>query len=179
MLGGVGGAPVTDQAEDDEEWSELQLRVDPEDGPWLAHSLTHVIAQASVVIAATTFLQTVTQHFGNRLLGTIDDGTRAAVRRFLRRQNLQAGSLAAEIELRTERGWRVSFTPDVPAEALQQLSDLCNADPPHPELGSFLINYGRGGWEGWGGVDGEFTHYRWEPEGQCWTPRQPIPGAGP
>ena len=145
------------------------------DEPTVAHNynLPEVIVQAGAVIAATAFLQTVAQHFGNRLAGTLDDGTRAAVRRFLRRQHGNSGGLEAGIQLRTEQGWRVSLASDVPAEALVRLSELCDADPPHPEIAPFLIHYGRGGWEGWGSVDGEFAFYRWQPEEKRWTPRRP------
>ncbi|MEV8313736.1 hypothetical protein AB0Q95_06145 [Streptomyces sp. NPDC059900] len=140
--------------------------------PGVAYNITQMIVQTGAVIAATTFLQTLVQHFGSRLAGTLDDGTRTAVRRFLRRQQRDSGGLEAGIQLRTEQGWRVSLTPDVPAEALLQLSDICDADPPHPDIAPFLISYGRGSWEGWGGIDGEFAFYRWDPAEKRWASRR-------
>jgi hypothetical protein len=140
---------------------------DPVDEHFVAYNITQMLVQAGSAIAASTFLQAVVQHSRRR------HSCRRA--RLLRRQQRESGGglLSAGIQLRTEQGWRISLESDVPAEALVQLSDLCNADPPHSEIATFLIHYGRGGWEGWGGVDGEFAVYRWQPEEKRWIPNKP------
>ncbi|WP_415940014.1 hypothetical protein [Streptomyces sp. 039-1] len=137
-----------------------------------AHNLLTVAMETGGVLAAGAFFKALAEDLGTRLAGTIDSGTRAAVRRFLRRQEEEAsGSAIAGFDLRTEQGWRISMSRDLSAEALAQLGDLCEAEPPAPGMSPLLINYGRAGWEAWGGVDGDYVRYRWEPESKRWATR--------
>ncbi|MGW3657095.1 hypothetical protein ACWD6R_16000 [Streptomyces sp. NPDC005151] len=125
--------------------------------------------EASAVLAAAPFLAAVATHFGNRLAGRLDDATRSAVRRFLRRQARQLGGVESRyIELRTEQGWRITFSPSVPAEALGQLPDLCAADAPQSDI-RFVISWRIEGWTCFGAIDGEFVSYRWDAEEKRWT----------
>lgn len=172
MLDVSRGVPVGDEGQRHQGPPKIDL-TDLKAGGQLvhAHSVVSMMFETGGVIAATAFLQSFTQHFGTRLAGTLDRG---AVRRFLRRQQEDAGGTAglAGFDLRTEQGWRVSMTTDLPAEALAQLRDLCEAAPPTAEISTLLINYGRSGWEAWGVADGEYARYRWEPEDKRWAIRQ-------
>ncbi|WP_048579566.1 hypothetical protein [Streptomyces viridochromogenes] len=128
------------------------------------------LAETGAVLAAAPFLAAVATHFGNRLAGRLDDATRSAVRRFLRRTaRQQTGEERRSIELRTERGWRITFSPSLPAEALGQLPDLCAAESPRSDI-RFVISWRTEGWTCFGALDGEFVSYRWEAEGKRWTP---------
>lgn len=173
MLDVSRGDPVGDEPQSDQEQPEVGRLDNVMMGGQLAHghSVLTMILETGAVIAATTFLQSFTQHFGTRLAGTLDG---AAVRRFLRRQQEDAGVPVGlgGFDLRTEQGWRVSMTTDLPAEALVQLRDLCEAAPPIAEISTLLINYGRSGWEAWGVADGEYARYLWEPEEKRWAARQ-------
>lgn len=136
MLDASRGVPVGDEVQSDQEQHEVVLN-DVKVGGQLshAHNVATMMMEAGGVIAATSFLQSLAQHFGTRLAGTLDGGTRAALRRFLRGQQEEVGSPGlAGFDLRTEQGWRVSMTPDLPAEALVQLRDLCEAAPPPRRL---------------------------------------------
>ncbi|MEV5399004.1 hypothetical protein AB0N26_22890 [Streptomyces cellulosae] len=172
MLGASKGVPVGDEAQSDQEQLQEVIK-DLKVGGHVVHAYNVVamMVEAGGIIAATTFLQSLTQHFGTRLAGTLD---RAAVRRFLRRQQEEASGPVgiAGFDLRTEQGWRVSMTTDLPAEALVQLRDICEAAPPIAGVSTLLINYGRSGWEAWGVADGDYVRYRWEPEEMRWAPRQ-------
>ncbi|MGW2063468.1 hypothetical protein ACWCO9_23000 [Streptomyces sp. NPDC001937] len=100
----------------------------------------------AATMAATPFLQAVATHFGTKLAGGIDEATRAALRLFLRRQvpirpvdeiNLEDRHREEEqaerveiLKLQTDRGWRVEFGTDLPAEGLAQLLAIEGGPPP-------------------------------------------------
>jgi hypothetical protein len=125
-------------------------------------------------MAAAPFLQAVAAHFGSLLAGAVDERTRAAVRRFLRREAAErAGTSAAPLSLRTDHGWRVTFDAELPAEALAQLLELHSATPPQPlwnEPAPRLSWQHHGG--GWllAGVaaDGVVT-YTWDAGARSWS----------
>lgn len=125
------------------------------------------------VMAATPFVQAVATHFGNRLAGSIDERTRAAVRRFLRREAEENGQLSERgvpnshrIELTTEHGWRVQMSEDISPDGLAQLASLCRANPPGsrttpPRVGT--IWWSGEFWVAFAGVEFGPLLYTWQP----------------
>ncbi|WP_154685905.1 SCO5717 family growth-regulating ATPase [Streptomyces himastatinicus] len=129
-----------------------------------------VVVAATVATAAAPFISAIATHFGNRLAGAIDEATRTAVRRFLRRQvGQEPGVEPRRIELRTEQGGRITFSPDLPVEALKQLPDLCAAEPPQSDI-RLVISWRSEGWTCFGAIDGEFVSYGWDAESKRWAP---------
>ncbi len=126
----------------------------------------------AVAMAAGPFLQAMATHFGSRLAGAIDEATRTALRRFLRREAAErSGTSAAPINLRTDHGWRVTFDPDTPAEALAQLLDIHTATAPplatEPEPRLTWQQPGPG-WQLVGVESGTLVLRAWDPAAKCW-----------
>jgi hypothetical protein len=120
-------------------------------------------------MAATPFLQAVATHFGTKLAGAIDETTRVAVRRFLRREAAldQGGSAdpQAPIALRTDAGWALLIPVDVPAEALGQLLALQNATPPVLSTDPTpRMAWRESAWWVTGVNFGAIVELRWDPE---------------
>ncbi|OPF79951.1 hypothetical protein VT50_0214575 [Streptomyces antioxidans] len=134
------------------------------------------VAEVGAVMAAGAFVQAVAQHFGNRVAGALDEGARSAVRRFRRRtfdgRTDRQGRRCRWIKLKTERGWTIFLPERLPAEALGQLADLCDADPPCGES-SGLVRFGQGvhAWSMVSRVDGEYVVFDWDPAKQLWITR--------
>ncbi|WP_030610610.1 hypothetical protein [Streptomyces sclerotialus] len=135
-----------------------------------------MLTTVAVTMAVTPFLQAVAAHFGNRLAGAVDEGTRAAVRRFLRRESgRRTGDLRSEsdgpIDLRNEHGWHVVIPVEVPAEALPQLFALQSA--PSPYLAAEptpCIQWIGDAWHVMGARDGVTVLWRWDAAEGRWTP---------
>ncbi|WP_407560414.1 hypothetical protein [Streptomyces sp. 184] len=93
-----------------------------------------VLLHIGVAMTAAPFLQAVAAHFGNKLAGSIDESTRRAARRFLRREHRRLEDVAPTsrraIDLTTEDGWALTIDVCIPAEALGQL--LALQDVPSP-----------------------------------------------
>jgi hypothetical protein len=141
-------------------------------------------------LAAAPFLQAVATHFGNRFAGALDEGTRTAVRRLLRRQveeSREVQGLQGDVQsvtLRTEHGWLISISEDLPAEAVAQLIVLCSADPPTGKLeGTYrhdewrdaelprvgIIAWNRSVWRTATFVRGRVKAFAWDAAENCWT----------
>lgn len=126
-------------------------------------------------MALAPLLGAVATHFGNRLAGAIDEATRTALRRFLRRElpdaAANAGVRHGPIALQNEQGWSVLVHEELPAEAIGQLLALHAA--PVPDLardapGTPQLVWDRGRWllAGWS-TDGPSLH-RWDVELGNW-----------
>ncbi|MFJ4627031.1 hypothetical protein [Streptomyces sp. NPDC088847] len=144
-------------------------------------------------MAAVPFLQALATHFGNRFATAVDEGTRKAVRRFLRRQVDEHGvsrlvtrasgsSGPRQIHLQTEHGWTVVFDDDLTAEGLAQLVDLCQTAPPVPadELspGTPAVIYRhRDHWAttGVSAREAAFFVFEWDAEAKRWNSLLPPP----
>lgn len=169
------GNPISDRVDDsddvapDDPWADDDLRTDVE-GPG------DFMTSVAIGMAAAPFLQAVASHFGTRLAEAMDDRTRTAVRRFLRRQVEENSDPQIDrdrprhIELRTERGWFLTFPEDLPAEALAQLVDLCSTDPP-AERTAGMIDWKSDRWQATAHVDGRFAQYVWDAEANGWIRR--------
>ncbi|MGW8876377.1 hypothetical protein [Streptomyces mirabilis] len=138
-----------------------------------------VHGQIPALIAGMTlapFLTAVVTHFGNRLAGAVDETTRTALRRFMRRELPDAavndGVRHGPIALQNEHGWSVLVHEELPAEAIGQLVALHAA--PVPGLGRDApgitqLVWDRNRWllAGWS-ADGPALH-RWDAELGNWT----------
>lgn len=133
---------------------------------------------AVAAVSATPFLQAVATHFGNRLAGTIDESTRAAFRRFLRRDvaELPDGDEAAPglgpIVLTTDRGWIVKLELDTPPEAMAQLQRIQHGPDPELELASFptpQLAWRDSAWRLRGVHGGVIVEWSWDTEGATWA----------
>lgn len=91
-----------------------------------------------VTLALAPFVQAVAAAFGTRLAQAIDEGTRHAVRRLLRRAYQPAEEVEvrspwirrASVQLRDERtGARITIDDELPAEAVAQLVVLAQVGP--------------------------------------------------
>ncbi|MGI5467575.1 hypothetical protein [Streptomyces sp. CA-132043] len=134
-----------------------------------------LVATAALTMAVTPFLQAIATHFGSKLAGAVDDGTRAAVRRFLRRESGQRANgaqpeSARPISLRTQHGWHVVIPVEIPAEALAQLQDVEFAVPPQlaPEPIPCIQWIGNA-WHVMGAHDGATVLWRWDTAAGRWT----------
>lgn len=134
-----------------------------------------MVTTVAVTMAVTPFLQAVAAHFGSKLAGAVDEGTRAAVRRFLRRESgRRSGGLGSEsdrpIDLRNDLGWHVVIPVALPAEALPQLVALQNAPSPYlaPEP-TPCIQWIGNAWHVMGARDGTTVLWRWDAAAGHWT----------
>ncbi|MEE4597300.1 hypothetical protein V2J94_36345 [Streptomyces sp. DSM 41524] len=130
------------------------------------------VGEALVVLAAAPFVQAVATHFGNRLAGAVDESTRSAVRRFLRRQVEEqrggASTGARRLLLRPENGWGKIIVPlDLPPEGLAQLFDLCDEGPPDG-IGFCRVSWVRDGWICVPRVNPEGALYQWDGQAKDW-----------
>jgi hypothetical protein len=127
----------------------------------------------SVALAATPFLQAVATHFGTRLAGVIDETTRAAVQRFLRRTATGPGpreESRASIRLTTDNGWSVVLGVDTPAEAIAQLQQI--HDGPVPELAESpapRLVWREGAWWLQAVREGALVEQTWDAERAIWS----------
>lgn len=136
------------------------------------HHAAETFLAVAGTMAAAPFLQALATHFGTKLAGTIDETTRAAVRRFLRRQSdepWRTSERPRPISLRTERGWMLTLDSDLPAEALGQLlvveaatpPDLADEPPPH-------LSWAQTAWRLVGVKDGTIAELAWDHEANHW-----------
>ncbi|MFJ5547991.1 hypothetical protein [Streptomyces sp. NPDC093225] len=138
------------------------------------HAVGMEVAALVGTMAATPFLQAVATHFGSALAGSIDEATRGAVRRFLRREVARAPAPtepeSSPMYLHTERGWVLVVDAELPAEALQHLllaekaaAPALDASPP-PRL-----VWGGVTWRLTGVRDGGIAEHTWEPAAGRWN----------
>ncbi|MBZ6258137.1 hypothetical protein KVH22_21715 [Streptomyces olivaceus] len=129
---------------------------------WDAHEVV-------VAIAAAPFLQAMATYFGNRLAGAVDESTRVGVRRFLRlpRWSQQQDP---NFELRTEHGWKVRFSTDLPPEALAQLAQVCDSELPEgiSDVHGIGIRWSEGKWRMTGTYNFDVSHYWWDADCGRW-----------
>ncbi|GAA0479656.1 hypothetical protein [Streptomyces olivaceiscleroticus] len=142
--------------------------------PQPGSGMADLVTTAAVTMAVTPFLQAVAAHFGTKLAGAIDDGTRAAVRRFLRRESGRRAEVPqAEsprpLGLRTEQGWHVVIPVDIPAEALPQLDVVGLAPPPLAPEPTPCIQWIGNAWHVMGAQDGVTVLWRWDAATGRWT----------
>jgi hypothetical protein len=145
------------------------IRVADVSGTVVVGNQNNVMFSVAAGMAAAPFLQAIATHFGTKLAGQIDEATRVAVRRFLRRESAHVQVSLTEshdaISLRTEAGWSLRVPVDIPAEALGQLLTLQGA--PHPALSSTpvpVLKWRESAWWVVGVNNGLIVEHRWSPE---------------
>ncbi|MER7205122.1 MULTISPECIES: hypothetical protein [unclassified Streptomyces] len=157
-----------DRAEDDADRREPVYN-----GPVFNGDVTGAVFAWAATMAAAPFLQSVASHFGSRLAGAIDNGTRSALRRFLFRQIPEGGGAPVRsVVLTSEHGWSVTVRDDLPAEAIAQLLALHDADAPDIVIDDAMparLTWDLGRWLLAGHSTSGVAIYRWDAQSNSWA----------
>jgi hypothetical protein len=152
-----------DRAEDDADSREPVFN-----GP-----VTDAVFAWATTMAAAPFLQSVASHFGSRLAGAIDNGTRSALRRFLFRQIPEGGGAPVpSVVLTSEHGWCVTVRNDLPAEAIGQLLALHDTNAPDIVIDLAMparLTWDNGRWLLAGRSASGVAIYRWDAQSDSWA----------
>lgn len=138
----------------------------------IPQSLDSVVTGFIIAMGVTPFLQSLASHFGNKLAGVIDEATRAAVRRFIRREaDLVTDGLgwSGKLRLYTERKWHVEIDSGTPVEALVQLFEIQQAELPdlaNDPTPKFAWSQSK--WRLVGSVQGVIVEHSWNAEFKRW-----------
>jgi hypothetical protein len=149
--------------------------VDPREDRHLQHSAYDTLSWlvAASAVSATPFVQALLSELGTRSGQAIDNRTRQAARRFLRRHTTAEIPGTPRVgRVRTTYGWLVIFEQTLPAEGVVQLAGLCESEAPSGSEGQ-PVAPGQIHWIGgrWMASAGEgVALFEWDDAGNEWVP---------